>query len=90
MDKQRYELSVWEDYRDGKNFSERKIAVISSDDMDNSIKAYDVTLKKKITGEKELTFSILMKYVNEMGDRVDNPYFNILNNETKLNFFVIL
>lgn len=86
MEKQQYELSVWEDYRESssKTFKERKVAIISSDDMDNPLKAYNVTLKKKITGEKELTFSILARYTNEEGERVANPYFNILNNETKL------
>lgn len=45
--KDKYEISLWEDYQDGDNdtyYSERKIAVIGSNDMTSPCRAYNPKL----------------------------------------------
>jgi hypothetical protein len=93
MNKQPYELSVWEDITvqadtdSGipQHFDERKLAIIGADDLDSQLKAYNVTLKETITGDLTLTFSMLYKYFDEsLNEKIDNPFFSLLTNERKL------
>lgn len=84
--KQEYELSIWEDYvsnDDDSSFHERKLAIIGSNDLVSPIKAYDVSLKENINGERTLTFSIPRKY-RDNGELLDNPFIGLLQAERKL------
>lgn len=90
MGKQPYELSVWKDVfvNDSGNladsyYTDEKVAIIGSDSMESTLKAYNVTLKEQTNGDCTLTFSMLYDY-EENGVRKDNPLFNLLKNETKL------
>lgn len=90
MGKQPYELSVWRDIFVSDNtqladsyYTDEKVAVIGSDSMDSPLKAYDVTLKELTNGDCTLTFSMIYNYEKD-GERVSNPLFELLKNETKL------
>ena len=85
---QPYELSIWEDIapEDGSTeyLDERKIAVIATNGYDAQIRAFNVTLKETITGEKTLTFEILRRYRDAKGELLDNPFIPLLTNERKI------
>ena len=85
---QEYELSVWEDVnsdsQDLGNFLEKKIAVIGSHKLHTPTKAYNVTLKENVNGEKTLTFSLPRAYRDKDGELKDNPYLSLLTAERKL------
>ena len=84
---QEYELSVWEDVNSGTglgNFLEKKIAVIGSHNLHTPTKAYNVTLKENVNGEKTLTFSLPRAYRDKNGELKDNPFLSFLTAERKL------
>ena len=84
---QEYELSVWEDVNSGTglgNFLEKKIAVIGSHNLHTPTKAYNVTLKENVNGEKTLTFSLPRAYRDKDGELKDNPFLSFLTAERKL------
>jgi hypothetical protein len=58
--------------------------VIGSDDAQNKLFAYDISLNENINGEKTLTFSLPSKYRNEEGDLLDNPLLPYLTAERKV------
>ena len=81
-----YEISLWESRLVIENgdsyYKEEKIAVIGSDTMTAPIRAYSPVFKKKVNGEKTLTFSLAYKYYDdEVGDFVVNPFARYLVNE---------
>ena len=89
--RQEYELSIWEDVSiESKgnigHFEERKIAVIGAHDLHTPTKAYNVTLKENVNGEKTLTFSIPRMYRDKNGELIDNPFLSLLTAERKLKF----
>lgn len=84
---QEYELSVWEDVSSGTglgSFLEKKIAVIGSHNLHTPTKAYNVTLKENVNGEKTLTFSLPRAYRDKNGELKDNPFLSFLTAERKL------
>lgn len=84
---QEYELSVWEDVSSGiglGSFLEKKIAVIGSHKLHTPTKAYNVTLKENVNGEKTLTFSLPRAYRDKDGELKDNPFLSFLTAERKL------
>lgn len=89
---QEYELSVWEDVHQTiendetglGNFGEKKIAVIGSHNLHTPTKAYNVSLKENINGEKTLTFSLPRAYRDKDGELKDNPFLSFLTAERKL------
>ena len=85
---QEYELSVWEDISSGEtglgSFLEKKIAVIGSHNLHTPTKAYNVTLKENVNGEKTLTFSLPRAYRDKDGELKDNPFLSFLTAERKL------
>lgn len=84
---QEYELSVWEDVSSGTglgSFLEKKIAVIGSHNLHTPTKAYNVTLKENVNGEKTLTFSLPRAYRDKDGELKDNPFLSFLTAERKL------
>lgn len=80
-----YELSVWRDVADEQNYlTEEKIATIGDRTLKAPTKAFDITLKETINGEKTLTFKILRKYYDDSGNLIDNPFIKLLVTEAKL------
>ena len=99
MKKDKYEISLWEDYLvpatiiDGKedvpaHYEERKIAVIGSDSMTSPCRAYNPKLVENINGTNDFTFEMFYTYrENNSAERnVDqqNPFLNLLVNERKV------
>ena len=99
MKKDKYEISLWEDYLvpatiiDGKedvpaHYEERKIAVIGSDSMTSPCRAYNPKLVENINGTNDFTFEMFYTYRenNSAEGNVDqqNPFLNLLVNERKV------
>lgn len=99
MKKDKYEISLWEDYLvpatiiDGKedvpaHYEERKIAVIGSDSMTSPCRAYNPKLIENINGTNSFTFEMFYTYRENNGveGNVDqqNPFLNLLVNERKV------
>lgn len=90
--KDKYEISLWEDYQDGDNdtyYSERKIAVIGSNDMTSPCRAYNPKLVQNVNGTNTFTFDMYMTYKeNFVKDGEDktftNPFLALLVNERKV------
>lgn len=89
--KDKYEISLWEDYQ-GENdtyYSERKIAVIGSNDMTSPCRAYNPKLVQNVNGTNTFTFDMYMTYKeNFVKDGEDktftNPFLALLVNERKI------
>lgn len=77
-----YELSLWE----RKNINDEKFQLIlGSNSITMPYKATNVTLKRKVNGEKILTFTLYTRYFDsEIGDFKDNPLIEYLHNECLL------
>lgn len=91
MGKNRYQISVWEDYvvaaTDSipEHFEEKQICIIGSDSMTSQIRATEPRLVQNINGTNTLTFKLFYTYIdNETGDKVRNPFVNLLINERKI------
>ena len=89
--KDKYEISLWEDYQDDNDtyYSERKIAVIGSNDMTSPCRAYNPKLVQNINGTNTFTFDMYMTYKeNFVKDGEDktftNPFLALLVNERKV------
>jgi hypothetical protein len=69
VEKRPYELSLWEDIMVENNnrekvLEEQRVCIIGSDSSTSPISAFDVTLNKKVNGEKVLTFSVCSSYLD--------------------------
>ena len=98
MKKDKYEISLWEDYLvpateiDNEiipaHYEERKIAVIGSDSMTSPCRAYNPKLVENINGTNDFTFEMFYTYRENNGaeGNVDqqNPFLNLLVNERKV------
>lgn len=90
--KDKYEISLWEDYQNDENntyYSERKIAVIGSNDMTSPCRAYNPKLVQNVNGTNTFTFDMYMTYKeNFVKDGEDktftNPFLALLVNERKI------
>lgn len=89
--KDKYEISLWEDYQSENNtyYSERKIAVIGSNDMTSPCRAYNPKLVQNVNGTNTFTFDMYMTYKeNFVKDGEDktftNPFLALLVNERKV------
>lgn len=89
--KDKYEISLWEDYQgeNDKYYSERKIAVIGSNDMTSPCRAYNPKLVQNVNGTNTFTFDMYMTYKeNFVKDGEDktftNPFLALLVNERKV------
>ena len=90
--KDKYEISLWEDYQNDENdiyYSERKIAVIGSNDMTSPCRAYNPKLVQNVNGTNTFTFDMYMTYKeNFVKDGEDktftNPFLALLVNERKV------
>ena len=98
MKKDKYEISLWEDYLvpatiiDGKevpaHYEERKIAIIGSDSMTSPCRAYNPKLIENINGTNSFTFEMFYTYRENNGAEANvdqqNPFLNLLVNERKV------
>lgn len=87
MAKDKYEISIWQDrYNSDLNkYEEEKIAVIGSDSMTASCRAYEPKLVENINGSNTFTFKMHYKYKDPYDDTLkDNPFLNLLVNERKI------
>lgn len=89
--KDKYEISLWEDYQRDNDayYSERKIAVIGSNDMTSPCRAYNPKLVQNVNGTNTFTFDMYMTYKeNFVKDGKDktftNPFLALLVNERKV------
>lgn len=80
-----YEISVWEDYWDGSNYSERRLLVIGSHLMKSQNRVINATFTTNVNGTKKLSFQMYKQYRdNVTGEKVSNPFFKYLVNERKV------
>lgn len=94
MKKDKYEISLWEDYLvDAEenvpaHYEERKIAVIGSDTMTSPCRAYNPKLVENINGTNSFTFEMFYTYRENTGAEANvdqqNPFLNLLVNERKV------
>lgn len=91
MGKNKYQISLWEDYvvaaTDSipEHFEEKQICIIGSDIMTSQIRVVEPRLVQNINGTNTLTFKLFYTYIdNETGERVKNPFVNLLVNERKV------
>ena len=98
MKKDKYEISLWEDYLvpateiDNEiipaHYEERKIAVIGSDSMTSPCRAYNPKLIENINGTNSFTFEMFYTYRENNGAEANidqqNPFLNLLVNERKV------
>ena len=89
--KDKYESSLWEDYQRDNDayYSERKIAVIGSNDMTSPCRAYNPKLVQNVNGTNTFTFDMYMTYkenfVKNGEDKTfTNPFLALLVNERKV------
>lgn len=87
--KDRYEISLWEDFPDTINgvsyLNERKLCVIGSDSMTSQVRAIEPKFVESVNGTHTLTFKMQRIYVDEItGERFTNPFLSLLINERKV------
>lgn len=60
MIKDKYEISIWDDYLDSTSgyYKDKKIAIIGSDTMTTNCRAYDAKLVQNINGTNTFTFKM--------------------------------
>jgi hypothetical protein len=94
MLKEKYEISLWEDYLVPKtdsvpeHYEERKIATIGSNTMTAQWRALEPKLVENINGSNTLTFKMYYKYIdNETGEKVTNPFQKVMTNERKIKVY---
>ena len=85
----KYEISLWEDYFDNGQYKERKIVIIGSDSMTSPCRAYNPKLIQNINGTNTFTFEMYLTYkenfvTNGTDEILTNPFLNLLQNERKI------
>lgn len=97
MAKDRYEISLWEDYfvdaqtvndvTIPSHYADRKIVVIGSDTMTSECRAIEPQLVENINGTSTFTFKMYYFYYSAEGRKYLNPFLNLLVNERKVKVF---
>lgn len=100
MLKDKYEISLWEDYlvnavRDKNNkiivpahYEEKKIAIIGSDTMTSQIRAIEPHLVENINGTNTFTFKMFYTYYDNItGEKTINPFLSLMVNERKVKIY---
>ena len=94
MLKDRYEISVWQDYEVSAtdtapaHYEEKKIAVIGSNTMTSENRAIEANISSNINGTNTLTFKLFYTYTNtQTGKKEKNPFISLLVNERKVKLF---
>ena len=90
MMKDKYEISIWEDYITNPllgdtHSSECRIATIGSNTMDTPSRAFEPQLIENIDGTNQFSFKLYYSYIDTVtGEKVDNPFVPLISNETKI------
>ena len=95
MEKNKYEISLWEDRLvpqtgEGQSivpehYEEEKVCIIGSDTMTSQARALEPKLVRNVNGTNKLTFKLYYTYIdNETGKRIQNPFTSLLVNERKV------
>ena len=99
MNKDKYEISIWEDYpvaeeKKGSitipaHYEERKIAIIGSNTLSSPCRAYNPKLEQNINGTNTFSFEMFQTYrenfVRDGKDEIlTNPFLALLSNERKI------
>lgn len=95
MNKNKYEISLWEDRLvpqtgEGQSivpehYEEEKVCIIGSDIMTSQARALEPKLVRNVNGTNKLTFKLYYTYIdNETGKRIQNPFTSLLVNERKV------
>ena len=90
MMKDKYEISIWEDYITNPllgdtHSSECRIATIGSNTMNTPSRAFESQLIENIDGTNQFSFKLYYSYVDTAtGEKVDNPFIPLISNETKI------
>ena len=94
MARDKYEISLWEDYMVDAtssipaHFEEKKVVVIGSNTMTAACRAYEPKLVENINGTNTFTFKMFYTYRDEQtGEKRQNPFLNLLVNERKVKVF---
>lgn len=94
MARDKYEISLWEDYMVDAtgsipaHFEEKKVVVIGSNTMTAACRAYEPKLVENVNGTNTLTFKMFYTYRDEQtGEKRQNPFLNLLVNERKVKAF---
>lgn len=83
--KKNYEISVWEDKVENGVLTEKRVAIIGSDSMTSQYRALEPKLVRNINGSNTFTFKMHRKFYDNMtGEKVENPFIGLINNETKI------
>lgn len=86
----KYEISVWNDTYDNtlNRYIEEKLVIIGSNNMTSQNRATSPSLKSNVNGTNVLTFTMYYDYIDtQTGERVKNPFVNLLVNERKIKAF---
>lgn len=87
MEKDLYEISLWQDILDSKGtyYDEEKVVIIGSNTMASPCRAIEPKLIENVNGTNTLTFKLYYTYIDtETGKREDNPYIKLLTNERRV------
>lgn len=97
MAKDKYEISLWEDYIVAaktvnditvpEHYEEKKVVTIGSDSMTADCRAVEPKLVENVNGTNTLTFKMFYVYTDEHGEKYQNPFLNLLVNERKVKAF---
>lgn len=95
-----YSISVWKDVlKTGtivvneeevqkEYYDEEMVGLIGANDMESPFKIFEPVLTLKTDGSTDLNFNIFGKvYSNEENKLINNPFFSLLKNETKIKLF---
>ena len=89
--KDKYEISIWEDYLANPTdsyYSEKKIATIGSNTMTAQWRAISPRLVENINGTNTFTFKMYYTYIDtETGEKTQNPFTKLLVNERKIKVY---
>jgi len=93
--KDKYEISVWDDYPVAASgdvpahYAERKLGVIGSNTITSTCRAYEPKLVEDINGTNTFTFKMYYRYkeVNEEYAEKVNPWISLLVNERKIKVY---
>ena len=84
MVRDKYEISLWEDYLVDDHYEEKKIAVIGSDTLTSDCRAIEPKLVENINGTHTFTFRMFYVYRDDNNEIYQNPFLNLLVNERKV------
>jgi len=84
----KYEISLWEDFKTSNGIDERKICTLGTDKMTTWTRAREPKMVENINGTHTFSFKMFYNYIDEItGEKVPNPFCPYLINERKVKVF---